>query len=44
MEEACQDHQGTGSNDVVYNDIVIHEEAIIKKAKELGITEIITTG
>ena len=29
---------------IVYNDIVIHEEAIIKKAKELGITEIITTG
>jgi hypothetical protein len=29
---------------IIYNDIVLHEEAIIKKAKELGITEIITTG
>ena len=29
---------------IVHNDIVTHEKAIIAKAKELGITEIITTG
>ena len=29
---------------VVLNDIATHEKAIIKKAKELDITEIITTG
>jgi len=29
---------------IVLNDIANHEKAIIKKAKELGITEIITTG
>ncbi len=29
---------------IVHNDIANHEKAIIKKAQELGITEIITTG
>jgi hypothetical protein len=29
---------------IVHNDIANHETAIIKKAKELGITEIVTTG
>jgi hypothetical protein len=29
---------------IVHNDLVNHEKAIIRRAKELGITEIITTG
>jgi len=41
----CKSIKAQGAmTSIVHNDIANHEKAIIKKAKELGITEIITTG